>query len=127
MHSQRLVVHSLPDADQVYVQKLRDSITEMTAMKDAAIKAENYPLADTTRSKITALKLQLAKLEDGFHGDILINYATVWQSGLAAGLGELVASLLAMGASTASKVIKLFHAYVRELEQSLLTTIGPLL
>ena len=90
MYQHRILASAVPDADQIYIQKLKDGIEEMIKIKDQAIQQENYNLADTTRSKITALKLQLSKLEESFHGDILVHYITVWQNGLAEAISRHV-------------------------------------
>ena len=88
MYHQRLIINNVPDADQIYIQKLRTSISEMTVIKDRALQDENYNLADMTRSKITALKLQLSKLEDSFNADVIIGFITQWQNGLASAAAQ---------------------------------------
>ncbi|KAJ1564793.1 hypothetical protein HK405_013966, partial [Cladochytrium tenue] len=82
-----------PDPDQIYVQKLRNSLAEMTMVKDAAIRQEDFILADQTRQKIAALQTQLVKMEHQLNADILINAISAWQIGLAESLGAHLGNL----------------------------------
>src|SRR5215469_12695512 len=68
---------------QIYVEKLRESISEMSRIKESAIREENYALADQTKMKVTALHMQLIKMEHQLNADILTNCITQWQNELA--------------------------------------------
>ena len=88
MYNDRVLVHNVPDADQVYIQKLKASLAELNAIKEAAAKSENFSTVEVTRSKISALKLQLAKLEDGFNSDVITTHITAWQEDLSGYLSK---------------------------------------
>ncbi|KAJ3050386.1 hypothetical protein HK102_012311 [Quaeritorhiza haematococci] len=81
------------EADEVYVQKLRNSMSEMNLVKENAIRTENYSLADQTRLKMTALQQQLVKMEHQLNADILTNCVTMWQEELAAEVAAAVRNL----------------------------------
>ncbi|KAI9332311.1 hypothetical protein DFJ73DRAFT_897510 [Zopfochytrium polystomum] len=83
MYRSTIVPQQGIDADQVYVQKIRNSLAEMNLVKETAIRTENYMLADQTRQKMVALQAQLVKMEHQLNADILINAITAWQVGLA--------------------------------------------
>ncbi|KAI9352177.1 hypothetical protein BDR26DRAFT_929634 [Obelidium mucronatum] len=71
------------DADTVYIEKLKASLSDMNAVKEAAIRSENYLQAEQIRQKMIALESQLASMEYQFNADIIINSVTNWQIELA--------------------------------------------
>ncbi|KAJ3102961.1 hypothetical protein HDU97_000200 [Phlyctochytrium planicorne] len=71
------------EADLIYVQKVQNSLAELNVVKETAIRAENYILADQTRQKMLALQLQLVKMEHQLNADIVVNAITSWQNSLA--------------------------------------------
>ncbi|KAI8928058.1 hypothetical protein BC831DRAFT_397976 [Entophlyctis helioformis] len=77
MYNPNPVINNVVDVDRVYVQKLRDSIDEMSAIKQTAIMNEDYATADQMRLKTTALQFQLMKLEDQLNADILTNFVGI--------------------------------------------------
>ncbi|KAJ1334487.1 hypothetical protein BSLG_007642 [Batrachochytrium salamandrivorans] len=83
MYSPNPVLHNVVEVDKLYVQKLKDSIDEMSAIKQNSIMNEDYTTADQMRLKITALQVQLMKMEDQFSADVLTNVLTHWQTELA--------------------------------------------
>ncbi len=66
------------------------SIQEMVSLKESAIQQENYSLADQTRTKLTALRLQLLKMEHQFNADLITNFITSWHDDLALSLNMLI-------------------------------------
>ncbi|KAJ3288624.1 hypothetical protein HK104_008062 [Borealophlyctis nickersoniae] len=83
MYSPQSVRNNAVEADELYVQKLRNSINEMNIVKETAIRTENYALADQTRNKVISLQAQLVKMEHQLNADILTNCVTRWQDDLA--------------------------------------------
>ncbi|KAJ1330073.1 hypothetical protein BSLG_009745 [Batrachochytrium salamandrivorans] len=71
MYSPNPVLHNVVEVDKLYVQKLKDSIDEMSAIKQNSIMNEDYTTADQMRLKITALQVQLMKMEDQFSADFI--------------------------------------------------------
>ncbi|KAJ3196625.1 hypothetical protein HK101_008306 [Irineochytrium annulatum] len=71
------------EADLIYVQKIQNSLAELGMVKETAIRAENYMLADQTHQKMLALQLQLVKMEHQLNADIVVNAITAWQTSLA--------------------------------------------
>ncbi|KAJ3403215.1 hypothetical protein HDU80_004376 [Chytriomyces hyalinus] len=82
------IVAKTVEADTVYIEKLRVSLSDMAAAKEAAIRAENYMLADAMRQKMTILEAQLASMEFQFNADVIINSITSWQMGLAKAISK---------------------------------------
>ncbi|KAJ3084219.1 hypothetical protein HDU99_002584 [Rhizoclosmatium hyalinum] len=83
MYSIGQAVSKAAEADTVYLEKLKASLNEMNAAKDAAIRSENYLLADQIRQKMVVLDAQLDQMEYQFNADIIINSITNWQIELA--------------------------------------------
>ncbi|KAH9273786.1 hypothetical protein BASA83_003780 [Batrachochytrium salamandrivorans] len=83
MYSPNPVLHNVVEVDKLYVQKLKDSIDEMSAIKQNSIMNEDYTTADQMRLKITALQVQLMKMEDQFSADVLNQRPHTWQTELA--------------------------------------------
>eukprot|EP00842_Homolaphlyctis_polyrhiza_P004116 jgi/Hompol1/4705/HPOL_003827-RA len=101
MYNPSVVVNNFVDADkastyQIYVQKLRESIDDMAAIKQNAIINEDYNTADQMRLKITALQFQLMKLEDQFNADFLKNVITQWQNELTSTLQSALLNPIAL-------------------------------
>ncbi|KAI8622831.1 hypothetical protein BC830DRAFT_1223695 [Chytriomyces sp. MP71] len=88
MYNNAQVVSKVIEADTVYIEKLRVSLSDMAAAKEAAIRAENYMLADAMRQKMLILDAQLASMEYQFNADIIINTITSWQIGLATAISK---------------------------------------
>ncbi|KAL2913874.1 hypothetical protein HK105_206608 [Polyrhizophydium stewartii] len=86
MYSPHAVVNNVVEVDKLYVQKLRESIDEMSAIKQNAIMNEDYTTADQMRLKITALQFQLMKMEDQLGADVLTNVITQWQGDFCAAI-----------------------------------------
>ncbi|KAI9360796.1 hypothetical protein DFJ73DRAFT_59013 [Zopfochytrium polystomum] len=74
------------DADEAYAQKIRLSLAEMVHVKEAAVRSEDFLLAEQTRQKIVALQAQLAKMEHQLNADLVLNAVTAWQVALAESL-----------------------------------------
>ncbi|KAJ3044954.1 hypothetical protein HDV00_000238 [Rhizophlyctis rosea] len=84
MYSPQAIPNNAVEADELYVQKLRNAINEMSLVKETAIRTENYSLADQTRNKIMALQAQLMKMEHQLNADVITNCVTRWLEDLAA-------------------------------------------
>ncbi|KAI8848959.1 hypothetical protein BC829DRAFT_443421 [Chytridium lagenaria] len=65
----------------------------LNVVKETAIRAENYILADQTRQKMLALQLQLVKMEHQLNADIIVNAITAWQNGLAESISTQLQNL----------------------------------
>ncbi|KAJ3113889.1 hypothetical protein HDU96_002802 [Phlyctochytrium bullatum] len=90
---QRFHTHWITDADLIYVQKIQNSLAELNVVKETAIRAENYILADQTRQKMLALQLQLVKMEHQLNADIIVNAITCWQNSLADSISQRLENL----------------------------------
>ncbi|KAJ3049692.1 hypothetical protein HK097_009334, partial [Rhizophlyctis rosea] len=90
MYSPQAIPNNAVEADELYVQKLRNAINEMSLVKETAIRTENYALADQTRNKVMALQSQLVKMEHQLNADVITNSVTRWLDDLSAWVGEVV-------------------------------------
>jgi len=82
MYNPDPIVRNSVDTEQVYVQKLKNSIHEHYAIKEDAIRAENFALADQTKAKLSALQSQLIKMEHQLNADVLTNIFARWTTDL---------------------------------------------
>ncbi|KAJ3220359.1 hypothetical protein HDU67_000026 [Dinochytrium kinnereticum] len=93
MYKTSAVVSQGVEADMIYVQKIQNSLAELNVVKETAIRAENYILADQTRQKMLALQLQLVKMEHQLNADIIVNSITAWQNSLAESISTQLQNL----------------------------------
>ncbi|RKO87869.1 hypothetical protein BDK51DRAFT_25863, partial [Blyttiomyces helicus] len=78
--------------DELYIQKLRATLVDLTATRTAAQSANDQPILDQTRAKITLIQQQLVKLDHQLSADVVANCLTVWLDALAAVLGRALSS-----------------------------------
>ncbi|KAJ3127740.1 hypothetical protein HK098_005857 [Nowakowskiella sp. JEL0407] len=78
------------EVDEVYLYKLKSTLLEMNELKEAAIREENYSLADQSRLKMTALKIQVVKMEHQLNADIISNCTSQWQNELSLEMSALL-------------------------------------
>jgi hypothetical protein len=78
---------------QVYIEKLRADLVEVSQLKEKAVLSENYTMADAMRSKIISLTEQLNRMETQANTDLLRNCVTQWQGAFATHVSECMKSV----------------------------------
>ncbi|KAI8907187.1 hypothetical protein EDD86DRAFT_208959 [Gorgonomyces haynaldii] len=69
--------------DQVYVEKLRAKLRELSVQKDNAVAQEDFVNADQLRIQVNVLQTQLSRMEDQSKADLLQNCVSQWQQAFA--------------------------------------------